>query len=106
MIFQVKIQLKKSKFRRETELVEVSLTASRVNSQLLRMQECRDESEIYNYTKGFNIQIMSLLIQSWGVRLTWLDCKVEKLKRFEKVSSDLKTILKTDLVDLRLLAVS
>ena len=38
--------------------------------------------------------------------MTWLDCKVEKLKRFEKVSSDLKTILKPDLVDLRLLAVS
>ena len=37
------------KFRRETELVEVSLTASRVNSRPLRMQECRDESEIYNY---------------------------------------------------------
>ena len=37
------------KFRRETELVEVSLTASRVNSRPLHMQECRDESEIYNY---------------------------------------------------------
>ena len=32
--------------------------------------------------------------------------KVGKLKRFKKVSSDLKTILKTDLADLRLLAVS
>ena len=31
--------------------------------------------------------------------------KVGKLKRFKKVSSDLKTILKTDLADLRLLAV-
>ena len=32
--------------------------------------------------------------------------KVGKLKRFKKVSSDLKTILMTDLADLRLLAVS
>ena len=32
--------------------------------------------------------------------------KVGKLKRFKKVSSDLKTILKTDLPDMRLLAVS
>ena len=32
--------------------------------------------------------------------------KVGKLRRFKKVSSDLKTILKTDLADLRLLAVS
>ena len=32
--------------------------------------------------------------------------KVGKLKRFKKVSSDLKTILKTDLADLPLLAVS
>ena len=32
--------------------------------------------------------------------------KVGKLKRFKKVSSDLKSILKTDLADLRLLAVS
>ena len=32
--------------------------------------------------------------------------KVGKLKQFKKVSSDLKTILKTDLADLRLLAVS
>ena len=32
--------------------------------------------------------------------------KVGKLKRFKKVSSDLKTILKTDLADLLLLAVS
>ena len=93
------------KFRRETELVEVSLTASRVNSQhyVCKNAEMNLKSTT---TKGFNIQIMSLLIQSWGVRLTWLDCKVEKLKRFEKVSNDLKTILKTDLVDLRLLAVS
>ena len=32
--------------------------------------------------------------------------KVGKLKRFKKVSSDLKSILNTDLSDLRLLAVS
>ena len=32
--------------------------------------------------------------------------KVGKLKRLKKVSSDLKAILKTDLADLRLLAVS
>ena len=32
--------------------------------------------------------------------------KVGKLKRFKRVSGDLKSILKTDLADLRLLAVS
>ena len=32
--------------------------------------------------------------------------KVGKLKRFKKVSSDLKTILMNDLADLRLLALS
>ena len=38
----------------------------------LCMQECRDESEIYNYQQ---IQLMNnSLMESWGVRLTWLDC--------------------------------
>ena len=38
------------------------------------MQECRDEPEIYNYQR---IQLLSnkFINGSWGVRLTWLDCK-------------------------------
>ena len=31
-----------------------SITASRVDSWQLRMQECRDESEIYNYQRVWN----------------------------------------------------
>ena len=43
----------------------------------LRMQECRDESEIYNYTctNRFNFWIINSFMEYWGIRLTWLDCK-------------------------------
>ena len=33
----------------------------------------RDESEIYNYQR-FNFRIINTLMESWEVRLTWLDC--------------------------------
>ena len=45
---------------------------------------------------------LSKISSNFALRLI----KVGKLKRFNKVSSDLKTILMTDLADLRLLAVS
>ena len=45
------------------------------------MQECRDESEIYNYQR---IQLLNNKfingILYWGVRLTWLDCKTQEPK--------------------------
>ena len=31
-------------------------------------------------TNGFIFQIINSLIQSWGVRLTWLDCKMGREK--------------------------
>ena len=53
------------------------------------MQECRDESEMKSTTanypassgfsrvtaNGLNFRIINLLMEFWGVRLTWLDCK-------------------------------
>ena len=38
------------------------------------MQECRDESEIYNYQRIqlSNNKFINVIL---GVRLTWLDCK-------------------------------
>ena len=29
-------------------------------------------------TNAFNFQIINSLMQSWGVRLTWLDCNIKK----------------------------
>ena len=39
---------------------------------LLSIQKCRDGSEIYNYQR-----IIYSLMRSWGIRLTWVDCKVQ-----------------------------
>ena len=34
-------------------------------------------------TNGFIFQIINSLIESWGVRLTWFDCKVRCIKYSE-----------------------
>ena len=39
---------------------------------LLCIQKCRDGSEIYNYQR-----IIYSLMRSWGICLTWVDCKVQ-----------------------------
>ena len=39
---------------------------------LLCIQKCRDESEIYNYQR-----MIHSLMRSWGLSLTWVDCKVQ-----------------------------
>ena len=59
---------------RETELVEISqLNCMWIHSSL-HTQECRDESEIYNYPW---IQLSNNeWMGSWGVCLTWLDCNL------------------------------
>ena len=49
------------------------LTASRVNSRLI--MHARMQKWIWNTsTNGFNFRIINSLIESCGVRLTWLDC--------------------------------
>ena len=44
----------------------------------LRMQECRFEFEtiVAGTTDGFIFQIITSLIESWGVRLTCFDCNI------------------------------
>jgi len=37
------------------------------------MQECRDESEIYNYQR-IQLSNNKFINGAWGVRLTWFDC--------------------------------
>ena len=41
----------------------------------------RDQSEIYNYSNGFNFRIMNSLpvTDSCGIRLTWFDWKQMKI---------------------------
>ena len=38
------------------------------------MQECRDESDIYNYQR-IQLSNNKFIMGAWGVRLTWLDGK-------------------------------
>ena len=46
---------------------------STITSIIFKRQniECKDESQIYDTTKGFNYNIFSVAME----RLTWLDCK-------------------------------
>ena len=41
-------------------------------------------------TNGFNIRIINSLMESWGIRLTWLDCNISKdVKCFQlKINCD------------------
>ena len=58
---------------RKTELVEISKLPRVWIQGSLRMQECRDQSEIYNYRRS---QLSNNKLDSWGVRLTWFECKL------------------------------
>ena len=51
----------------------------------LRKQECRHESEIYNYRR---IQFLNikLIMESWGVSLTWLDCHAINIPAAKRLS--------------------
>ena len=60
---------------RETELVEILLLNCVWIHGSLRMQECRDESEIYNYQQ-IQLSNNKLINEMLGVRLTWLDCNL------------------------------
>ena len=43
-------------------------------------------------TNGFIFQIINSLIESWGVRLTWLDCNAPKLEKTDLYFSGQKYI--------------
>ena len=59
---------------RETKLVEISWLNRVWIHGSLRMQECRDESEIYNCQQTQLSNKKIFLMEFWGVHLTWLDC--------------------------------
>ena len=51
------------------------ITTSRVNSLLITHAGMQRWIFKSTTTDGFNFRIINSLIESWGVRLTWLDCK-------------------------------
>ena len=54
---------------------QIQSTSRKIKYSLLRMQKCRFEFDPSNgTTKGFFFQIINTLTESWGVRLTCLDC--------------------------------
>ena len=58
------------------------LTASRVNSQLIT--HARMQRWIWaTSTNRFNFGIINSLMESWGVCLTWLDCKTSNINKWE-----------------------
>ena len=58
------------------------ITALRVNSRLI-IYACKNAEMNLKFTStnGFNFWIINSLMESWGVRSTWFDCKRVRTKR-------------------------